>query len=86
MIIDLQGDALAWYIAILLTAVSVLLLLILLTLRIAVVVIQTELDKLRRRIPRLPGSPAEPGEAAAPGGGGLGEMLGPIIGTLLGGR
>ncbi len=80
MIINISADTVVWYIAIMLTVLSVLLFLILMALRVATAVINLRLTELQKKIPRFGGgADVRDGEA-----GGMGGLL-QIVGGLFGG-
>ena len=82
MIIDLQGDALAWYIAIVLTFIAAMLFFILMALRFVASNLLPLIPKINKTLNKFGGG--EKGE-----GGGTGnpimDMAGPLLGNLFGG-
>lgn len=82
MIIEISADTVVWFIAVMLVVVSVLLFFVLMALRIVALVIQRELSELRKKIPKLGGG----GPNGEGGGGGILDMLGPMVGNVFGGK
>jgi len=77
VIIEISADAVVWYIAVLLSVLSVLLFFTLMAIRVLTGVLYTELQALKKKIPSL-------GGGGAGGDGGMGGILN-IFGGLFGG-
>lgn len=82
MIIELTGGALAWYIAVVLTLILILLFSLLTALRWALAQVMPRLSKIDKALSRFGGD--APGGGGVGGGGGLMDVVG-MLGGLMGG-